>query len=145
MEVLSNSSVLSMEQQSTLANSVSTKAYGNLVVLGKDNLPKYPHIVTESEIIIGREKDSDIRIKLASVSRHQCKIFIDENDQVSLVNLSTTNFTLINGEPLYSTDIAVALKNGDVISVAERSLVFYSSTLNNIFTILYHALIYIFR
>ena len=71
-------------------------------------------------ITIGRRKDCDIRIKLFSVSRLQAKIIVNCEGYVELHNISKTNPTYVNDEPIES----VVLRNGDIIAISESKFIF---------------------
>jgi hypothetical protein len=58
--------------------------YGRIAVIKKDGT-EGAHFIIHNDITFGREKNSDIRIKLNSVSREHAKISIDENGHVSFI------------------------------------------------------------
>jgi pSer/pThr/pTyr-binding forkhead associated (FHA) protein len=89
-------------------------------------IPNVPDAIT-----IGRRKDCDIRIKLFSVSRLQAKVIVNSDGYVELHNISKTNPTYVNDEPIESV---VLLRNGDVIAISESKFVFQGNedlTLNH--------------
>ena len=55
--------------------------------------------------LINRDKESDIRIKLPQVSKHQAVIKVDENGKAFITNLSKTNPTIVNGNSIDSVSI----------------------------------------
>lgn len=57
--------------------------YGRIVVLLKDGSEGSALGIT-GDVQFGRDKSSDIRIKLASVSREHAMISVDQNGQVLL-------------------------------------------------------------
>lgn len=71
--------------------------------------------------LFGRVADCDIRIQLPHVSKEHCRIDLNENKEVVLTNLSSTNPTRVNGEALQQSE---RLKNGDVITIIDRSFRF---------------------
>ncbi len=68
-----------------------------------------------------RDKESDIRIKLTSISRQHARIFVDENGQCNLEHLSKTNPTILNGSAVKDV---IVLQDGDKISFGDRQFVF---------------------
>ena len=82
-------------------------------------------------ISIGREKDSDIRIKIPSVSRLQAKIIVNNDGYVELHNISKTNPTYVNDQPIES----IVLRNGDIIAISERKFIFQGNDGNSIVTL----------
>jgi len=93
-----------------------------LVVWKKDGTNGAGFAITKVSdgITIGREKDSDIRIKIPSVSRLQAKIIVNNDGYVELHNISKTNPTYVNDEPIES----IVLRNGDIIAISERKFIF---------------------
>lgn len=94
------------------------------------------------EIKIGRDRDSDIRVNIPSVSRNHVRIYKDENGEVSyevidcynkmfshhisffqcnIQNVSGTNVTTVNGQAVANF---VILKDGDVFCVGLRQFTF---------------------
>ncbi|KAI4807607.1 hypothetical protein KUCAC02_027405 [Chaenocephalus aceratus] len=71
--------------------------------------------------LFGRVAECDIRIQLPHVSKEHCRIDLNENKEVVLTNLSSTNPTCVNGEALQQSE---RLKNGDVITIIDRSFRF---------------------
>ncbi|KAK1881656.1 Proliferation marker protein Ki-67 [Dissostichus eleginoides] len=71
--------------------------------------------------LFGRLAECDIRIQLPHVSKEHCRIDLNENKEVVLTNLSSTNPTRVNGEALQQSE---RLKNGDVITIIDRSFRF---------------------
>ena len=121
-----NNSVISSQ-------SIDQMPYPRLVEQMKDGtigagfaIPNVPDAIT-----IGRRKDCDIRIKLFSVSRLQAKVIVNSDGYVELHNISKTNPTYVNDEPIESV---VLLRNGDVIAISESKFVFQGNedlTLNH--------------
>ncbi|KAM9716947.1 proliferation marker protein Ki-67 isoform 2-T2 [Menidia menidia] len=71
--------------------------------------------------LFGRKPDCDIRIQLPHVSKEHCKIDLNENKEVILTNLSSSNPTRVNGKALQQSE---RLKHGDVITIIDRSFRF---------------------
>jgi pSer/pThr/pTyr-binding forkhead associated (FHA) protein len=78
----------------------------------------------EKNVTFGRQKDCDVRLKGASVSRKHCRITVDENNQPVLVNLSSTNPTKVNGHVMQSD---MGLSDGDEITVGENNFIFQAT------------------
>lgn len=58
--------------------------FGQIIVVKKDGTHGSPYGIS-SDVVFGRDKESDIRIKLTTVSRKQAMISIDkENGMVSI-------------------------------------------------------------
>lgn len=71
--------------------------------------------------LFGRKPDCDIRIQLPHVSKEHCRIDLNENKEVILTNLSSSNPTCVNGKALQQSE---RLKHGDVITIIDRSFRF---------------------
>jgi hypothetical protein len=69
--------------------------------------------------LLGRGTDCDLRLVDPGVSRHHAELRV-ENDQVVLVDLSSTNGTFVNGQPVRR----VALTDGTHVSLGRTTLVF---------------------
>jgi hypothetical protein len=77
----------------------------------------------EKPLTIGRKSDNDIVISDPGVSRYHARVEIDGNDTY-LVDLSSTNGTLINGEEISRGRLA----DDDIISVGNHDLTFRHET-----------------
>ncbi len=130
MEVLNPTQILIQE-----ANPMDQVPCPRLVVWRKDGTEGAGFAITKvpDGITIGREKDSDIRIKIPSVSRLQAKIIVNNDGYVELHNISKTNPTYVNDEPIES----VVLRNGDIIAISERKFIFQGNEGNVAFLLLY--------
>lgn len=53
-------------------------------------------------ITIGKDQSNDIQIEDISVSRFHLQLVIDDDKQVTVIDLSSTNGTYINGQRIYS-------------------------------------------
>jgi len=69
--------------------------------------------VEESEFLIGRGPDCDLRLPVASVSRHHCLLHL-EKDGVRLTDLGSANGTFVNGQRVRSQ---TTLQSGDLLGV----------------------------
>jgi hypothetical protein len=70
--------------------------------------------------LLGRGTDCDLRLVDPGVSRHHAELRV-ENEQVVLVDLSSTNGTFVNGQPVRR----VALTDGTQVSLGRTTLVFH--------------------
>ncbi|MDZ4661127.1 MAG: diguanylate cyclase [Pseudomonadota bacterium] len=68
--------------------------------------------ITGTDLIIGRASQSQIYIDDRSVSKSHAKIILSELNEVSIVDLESTNKTVINGRPVPSLT-PVRLQNND--------------------------------
>lgn len=73
-------------------------------------------------IRIGRASENEIIIKANGVSRFHCQIR-RVNDQLILEDLSSTNGTLVNGQPITQPHV---LKTGDEVHLCKELLTFYA-------------------
>lgn len=96
------------------------EAIASVVIYGTEGVEETT-IPVQSNVSIGRDKTSDIRIKNASISRKHARLFIDENGQYQLEHLSGTNPTIINGVIAKDT---TPLLDGDVVTVGNQKFLF---------------------
>ena len=75
------------------------------------------------EILIGRDKESDIQIPLNAVSRRHAKI-VESDGQWFVEDLASTHGTTINGQSI-STKGKKLLREGDVIGLVQASVTFH--------------------
>jgi antigen KI-67 len=101
--------------------------FGRLAVVKKDGVEGAFFDVT-SDILIGRNAECEIRIKIPSVSRKQSRLYIDENGRCCLEQLSTTTPTLLNGEEMAAA-ASQMLNDKDEICVAGRKFIFHNGKL----------------
>jgi pSer/pThr/pTyr-binding forkhead associated (FHA) protein len=73
--------------------------------------------------LLGRGTDCDLRLVDPGVSRHHAELRV-EDDQVVLVDLGSTNGTLVNGQPVRR----VTLTDGTSVTLGRTSLVFRQDT-----------------
>jgi pSer/pThr/pTyr-binding forkhead associated (FHA) protein len=69
--------------------------------------------VEKDEFLIGRAPDCDLRLDVAAVSRHHCMLRVTA-DEVTLVDLGSSNGTYLNGERVRSQ---ATLKSGDELHI----------------------------
>ncbi len=69
--------------------------------------------------LLGRGTDCDLRLVDPGVSRHHAELRV-EDDQVVLVDLGSTNGTLVNGQPVRR----VALTDGTNVTLGRTAMVF---------------------
>ena len=65
------------------------------------------------ELLIGRDKDCDIRLINKDVSKKNARLFIRE-DAIYIEDLNSTNGTAINNMKIFSPN---KLRSGDVIAI----------------------------
>ncbi|XP_055780458.1 proliferation marker protein Ki-67 isoform X2 [Salvelinus fontinalis] len=94
--------------------------YGKIVVIKRSGGDGTALPLTAS-CLFGRKPDCDICVKLPEVSKEHCRIELNENNEVILTNLSSTNPTRVNGEVLPQSE---RLKHGDLITIIDRSFRF---------------------
>ena len=87
--------------------------------------PGFP--IKNGETLFGRDKEADVRIKINSVSRKHCKIIADEKCNMTLLHLSNTNPTFLNGKPIIGS---AELKDGDEINMGDRIFILKQTRVN---------------
>src|SRR5215469_2250798 len=75
--------------------------------------------VTETEFVIGRGSDCDLRLRESAVSRHHCTIRRG-HDEATLVDLGSSNGTFLNGQRVRSQ---ATLRSGDTLQVGASTFV----------------------
>lgn len=83
---------------------------------GQDG-PHYPVYTAAKPCVFGRDLDCDVRIQLSNVSRQHARLYAGESNEPWIENLSKTNKTCINDNPL---EEPIRLKHGDIIKIADR-------------------------
>ena len=79
------------------------------------------YFVTKPVTLIGRATDADLQIADGMVSRRHAEVrYNRETDDLVLVDLGSTNGTLVNNLPIGEH----ALSNADRISLGDTTLVF---------------------
>jgi pSer/pThr/pTyr-binding forkhead associated (FHA) protein len=71
--------------------------------------------ITQSEFLIGRGGDCELRLAVPDVSRHHCLIRLG-NDEAVIEDLGSANGTMLNGQRVRS---ATTLRSGDLIQVGQ--------------------------
>ena len=66
---------------------------------------------------IGRGQENNIVVNDNKISRVHSQLIQDDNGNISVVDLNSTNGTYVNGQKL-STGAAVTLKKGDKVRIA---------------------------
>jgi pSer/pThr/pTyr-binding forkhead associated (FHA) protein len=75
--------------------------------------------ITQTELLIGRGADCELRLGVPDVSRHHCLIRVTD-DEALLVDLGSSNGTYLNGERVRSQAV---LHSGDLLQVGECQFV----------------------
>ena len=75
--------------------------------------------IPQSEFLIGRGADCELRLAVPDVSRHHCLIRLT-NDEATIEDLGSSNGTLLNGNRVRS---ASPLHSGDLIQMGESRFV----------------------
>ncbi|GBD36523.1 FHA domain-containing protein FhaA [bacterium HR36] len=75
-------------------------------------------VLRPPEVVIGRGRECDFRIRARDVSRRHCRIIFHPT-HVAVEDLGSTNGTIVNGQPVTGS---VALKSGDVIRLGSALL-----------------------
>ena len=71
--------------------------------------------LSESEFVIGRAEDCNLRLPYRFVSRHHCELIVDERERaVHVRDLGSHNGTFVNDGPVVDE---CQLKNGDKLIV----------------------------
>ena len=90
-----------------------------LVLPGVGDTPERTVLLTKPVTVVGRGPDADVRLHDTGVSRSHAELRI-EGDVVSVVDLRSTNGTLVNGRRVG----AAVLSDGDRIEVGATPMVF---------------------
>jgi pSer/pThr/pTyr-binding forkhead associated (FHA) protein len=79
-------------------------------------------VIDQPALVLGRQKDCDCVIDDALLSRHHCRVSVDETGDYWLEDLSSTNATYLNSRKLQEK---VRLSYGDRIMIGNTILRFY--------------------
>jgi pSer/pThr/pTyr-binding forkhead associated (FHA) protein len=74
------------------------------------------YAITKDEFLIGRGTECDLRLNESDVSRQHCQLKIS-NNEITLVDLGSSNGTIVNGERIRDS---VALHHADVVKIGVR-------------------------
>src|SRR5206468_2856722 len=86
---------------------------------GPDGARQRTYELSTPVTLLGRGTDCDLRLVDPGVSRHHAELRV-ENGQVVLADLSSTNGTFVNGQPVRR----VALADGTHVSLGRTTLIF---------------------
>ena len=87
------------------------------VVAGRDML-SFVILQPGSQILIGRDERSDLRLQDRAVSSRHAVITYNEHGVISIVDIGSTNGTLVNGVRIQNSP----LQDGDFIEIGDASL-----------------------
>jgi pSer/pThr/pTyr-binding forkhead associated (FHA) protein len=90
-----------------------------LIERGADDKSLREIPILQSEFLIGRGQDCELRLAVPDVSRHHCLIRLT-NDEATIEDLGSANGTLLNGHRVRS---ATPLRSGDLLQVGESRFV----------------------
>jgi len=71
-------------------------------------------------ILVGRDKECELRVYDPSCSRKHVEIFVDDNQRVFLKDLGSTNGSKLNGKRL-EKESAIEIKDGDRIQLGDAT------------------------
>eukprot|EP01039_Chlorochromonas_danica_P000293 gene293-315_t len=96
---------------------MSTTLIPHIIALESDGKEGKIYSIDEKNgLIIGRDKQCAIRVKVPSISRQHAKIGYDDNRKLSYFHLSSVNPSMINGEVVKKTAL---LKDGDILTFGD--------------------------
>jgi len=90
-----------------------------LVFFKSDGTRKNFSIHPEKRYLIGRQETCQLRMPLASVSREHAAIFFDEEDELVIEDLGSSNGTFVNQDRIEGRE---ELTPGDVVQIGGISL-----------------------
>lgn len=101
----------------------SSSLFGYVAVVKKNGQigSKFPMV--KHTCVFGRERTCDVAIQLPYISKTHCRLEVNENGTVDLVNLTKNGKTFLNGVAL-AADESIEVKHNDVIVVGDRSFHF---------------------
>jgi two-component system, cell cycle response regulator len=83
-----------------------------VVIYGHDLGRKFD--ISQAELVIGRSSKADIQVDQESISRHHAKIVTKQNNNVSVVDMGSTNGTFVNDEKVVGE---YRMRNGDLVKI----------------------------
>jgi pSer/pThr/pTyr-binding forkhead associated (FHA) protein len=92
-----------------------------LVILSRDGFGT-TFVIEQPVLVLGRQKDCDCIINDPLLSRHHCRLTVDERGDHWLEDLSSTNSTFLNSRKLQEKS---RLQYGDRIVMGDTILRFY--------------------
>ncbi|MFN0153396.1 MAG: FhaA domain-containing protein [Gaiella sp.] len=78
------------------------------------------HTVSSSRVVIGRSREADVQVADADVSRRHCELVQDSPTTWSIVDLGSTNGTMVNGKRVKRARV----EDGDRITIGGAEIVF---------------------
>src|SRR5687768_489430 len=78
---------------------------------------------TGPEVLIGRDRESDIQIPLSAVSRKHAKIF-EQDGEWFVEDLASTHGTKVNGQ-MIGVEGKKLLREGDVVEIVHAAITFH--------------------
>lgn len=73
---------------------------GYLILLGEDGLEQDRWEVADTPVIVGRERQAQVRLADKKASRQHCVVFRVKNGDFKIEDLFSTNGTWLNGQPI---------------------------------------------
>lgn len=95
------------------------KAY--LIVIAGNSVGEM-YQIRKDEIRLGRDRASDIVVSDVGISRHHARIGNDDDGNLFIIDLGSTNGTYVNGEPVEKKP----LKDGDRIQLGRTTIMKFS-------------------
>lgn len=80
-----------------------------LVVLAGESVGRVIRLIKNEQMVMGRSRDCDIYMECGNISRNHARFDLDEKGNTTLVDLNSTNGTMVNGKKIKSE----LLQDGD--------------------------------
>src|SRR5262245_58112840 len=77
--------------------------------------------ITETEFLIGRGPDCDLRLPVTEVSRHHCILRV-AGGEAAVIDLGSSNGTFVNGQRVRSQ---AGLQSGDLLQLGNLTFAVY--------------------
>ena len=103
---------------------IRKRYYGKITIINRAIEDGSIFPMTGEKIMIGRGSNCDIRIHLPMISRKHCDITVQNENEVWLTNHSMNPGQLLVNQEAMEWGQKLKLKNGDVITLADRSLLY---------------------